>query len=63
MIDVLWSEVVVIGALALILLGPKDLLLVLKTIGRFVGKAQEAFHSLKMAIEYEEFKNDSEVKK
>lgn len=62
MIDALWSEFIIIAALALILLGPKDLLLVLRTLGKFIGKAQETFQTLKMAIEYEDFKDNSDKK-
>jgi sec-independent protein translocase protein TatB len=40
MFDIGWSELLVIGALALIVVGPKDLPVMLRTLGRYVGKAR-----------------------
>ena len=40
MIDIAWSEFLFIAVLALILIGPKELPAVLKTAGRWVGKAR-----------------------
>lgn len=39
MIDIAWSEFLFITLLALILIGPKELPIVLRNIGRWVGKA------------------------
>ncbi len=36
-----WAETLVIGVLALIIIGPKDLPKVLFTLGRIVGKLKE----------------------
>ncbi|PIZ34337.1 MAG: hypothetical protein COY39_00445 [Alphaproteobacteria bacterium CG_4_10_14_0_8_um_filter_37_21] len=58
MIDALWSEFFIIILVALIFLGPKDLLILLKTIGKWVGKAQEIIHSVRMSIDYEAFMQD-----
>ncbi len=46
MLDIGWSEYLFIAILALVLLGPKELPIVLKTIGRFVSKAKEISASL-----------------
>lgn len=40
MFDIGWSELLVIGALALIVVGPKDLPMMLRTLGQYVGKAR-----------------------
>ena len=41
MLDIAWSEYLFIAILALILLGPNELPVVLRTIGRWVGKARQ----------------------
>jgi sec-independent protein translocase protein TatB len=46
MLDIGWSEYLFIAILALVLLGPKELPIVLRTIGRFVAKAKEISSSL-----------------
>ena len=35
-----WSELMVVGIVALIVVGPKDLPVLFKTVGQFVGKAK-----------------------
>lgn len=40
MLDLGWSELVIIGVLALIIVGPKDLPILLRTLGRWVGRAR-----------------------
>jgi Tat protein translocase TatB subunit len=40
MIDIAWSEFLFITLLALIFIGPKELPIVLRNIGRWVGKAR-----------------------
>lgn len=37
MFDIGWSELLVLGVVALIVIGPKDLPIVLRTIGRYAG--------------------------
>jgi sec-independent protein translocase protein TatB len=47
MLDFAWSEIILLAIVALIFLGPKELCVVLKTLGRFIGhiKAyQRYFH-------------------
>ena len=40
MFDLGWMEVLVIGVVALIIVGPKDLPMMFKTVGNFVGKTK-----------------------
>ena len=40
MLDMSWGEVMVIGAVALIVIGPKDLPRVMRTVGYWVGRAR-----------------------
>jgi sec-independent protein translocase protein TatB len=40
MLDMSWGEVMVIGAVALIVIGPKDLPKALRTVGQVVGKVR-----------------------
>lgn len=40
MFDLSWGEVLMIGAIALIVIGPKDLPGALRTLGRIIGKAR-----------------------
>ena len=40
MFDIWWSELVVIGVVALIAIGPKELPGVLRTVGQWMGKAR-----------------------
>ncbi|CAO4841015.1 MAG: Sec-independent protein translocase protein TatB [Holosporales bacterium] len=56
MIDAFWTEIFVISLIALIFLGPSDLLILLRSLGRFWGKVQETIYSLKLAIDFEEHK-------
>ena len=47
MLDMSWGEVMVIGAVALIVIGPKDLPRALRTVGNFTGKIR------RMAVEFQ----------
>ena len=58
MIDIMWSEILIIAVIALIFLGPSELLVVLKSMGKFFAKAQETFQQFKMAIDHEVYKQD-----
>ena len=40
MFDIGWTELLVIGIVALIVVGPKDLPVLFRNVGRFVGKAR-----------------------
>ncbi len=53
MFDLGWSELLVIGVVALIVVGPKDLPMLFRNVGRFVGKAKG------MAREFSRAMNDA----
>jgi sec-independent protein translocase protein TatB len=53
MFDVAWSELMVIGAVALVVIGPKDLPKALRTVGEAVGKVR------RMASEFQGQFNDA----
>ena len=40
MLDLGWSEILIIGVVALIVVGPKDLPKMLRTLGQYVGRAK-----------------------
>ncbi|MCO5093062.1 Sec-independent protein translocase protein TatB [Bosea sp. (in: a-proteobacteria)] len=47
MFDIAWSEMVLIGAVALVVIGPKDLPKALRTVGQMVGRVR------RMAAEFQ----------
>ena len=51
MLDIAWPELVVIGAVALVAIGPKDLPKVMHTLGRWAGKARRMMHEVQRTIE------------
>lgn len=53
MFDIAWSEMVLIGGVALVVIGPKDLPRVLRTVGQTVGKVR------RMAAEFQTQFNDA----
>jgi sec-independent protein translocase protein TatB len=53
MFDLGWTELLVIGIVALIVVGPKDLPVLFRSIGRFMGKARG------MAREFSKAMNDA----
>ncbi|WP_375259543.1 Sec-independent protein translocase protein TatB [Citreimonas sp.] len=53
MLDLGWSEMLVIGVVALIVVGPKDLPVLFRNVGRFMGKARG------MAREFSRAMNDA----
>lgn len=38
--DIGWQELLIIGAIAIIVVGPKELPLMMRTVGRWVGRAR-----------------------
>lgn len=53
MFDIAWSEMVLIGAVALVVIGPKDLPRVLRTVGQTIGKVR------RMAAEFQSQFNEA----
>jgi sec-independent protein translocase protein TatB len=53
MFDIAWSELMLIGAVALVVIGPKDLPKALRTVGQVVGKVR------RMASEFQGQFNDA----
>ena len=51
MFDLGWMELLIIGVTALIVVGPKDLPVMFKTVGNFVGKAKRMVGEFKSTIE------------
>ena len=62
-----WMELLILAALAIVVVGPKDLPILMRTIGRFVGKAralarefQESFEEIAREAELEELRKENE---
>lgn len=51
MFDIGWSELLVIGVVALIVVGPKDLPVMFRTLGRMTGKARGMAREFSRAME------------
>jgi sec-independent protein translocase protein TatB len=51
MLDLGWSELLVVGVVALIVVGPKDLPVMFRNVGRFVGKARGMAREFSRAME------------
>lgn len=59
MFDIGWSELLIIGVLALIVVGPKDLPVLLRTIGRYVGIIRR--QASEFRAQFDEAIRDSEL--
>jgi sec-independent protein translocase protein TatB len=51
MLDVAWPELIVIGAVALVAIGPKDLPKVMHNLGKWAGKARLMMGDLQRAFD------------
>ncbi len=51
MLDIGWSELLVIGVVALIVVGPKDLPKMFRTLGQFTGKAKAMAREFQRAMD------------
>ncbi len=51
MLDIGWSELLVVGVVALIVVGPKELPRLFRTVGQFVGKARSMAREFQRAME------------
>ncbi|MHA1113399.1 MAG: Sec-independent protein translocase protein TatB [Alphaproteobacteria bacterium] len=61
MFDIAWTEMAVIAVLALIVLGPKELPVALKTLGQWVGRARAMARDFQRGIE--DIARDTELDK
>lgn len=51
MLDIGWTELLVIGIVALIVVGPKDLPMMFRTLGRFTGQARKMAREFTRAMD------------
>jgi len=51
MFDIGWSELMIIGVVALIVVGPKDLPVMFRKVGQFVGKARGMARDFQRAMD------------
>jgi len=51
MLDIAWPELIVIGAVALVAIGPKDLPKVMRVLGQWAGKARAVARELQGSFE------------
>lgn len=51
MFDIGWSELLIVGVVALIVVGPKELPRMFRTVGQFVGKARGMAREFQRAME------------
>lgn len=67
MLDVAWPELLVVGAVALVAVGPKDLPKVMHALGRWAGKARRMFLAIqhdfeRLSHEAEQLEKEAQVK-
>ena len=51
MLDLGWSEFLLLGALALLLFGPRDMARLMRRLGRFAAQARESLWEIRRALE------------
>ena len=51
MLDIAWPELIVIGAVALVAIGPKDLPKAMHTLGKWAGKLRGFAHDIHRTFE------------
>ncbi|TMV53453.1 twin-arginine translocase subunit TatB, partial [Thioclava sp. BHET1] len=51
MFDIGWSELLLIGVVALVVVGPKDLPMMFKALGQFTAKARSMAREFQRAME------------
>jgi sec-independent protein translocase protein TatB len=59
MFDIGWTEMAVIAVIAILIIGPKELPVVLRSLGRWAGKARRAARDIQSGIE--ELARESEL--
>ncbi len=63
MLDIAWPELLVVGAVALVAIGPKDLPKVMHTLGTWAGKARRAFLAIQHDLERLSFEAEQEERR
>ncbi len=58
MLDIAWPELIVVGVVTLVAVGPEDLPKVMHAMGRFVGKARRAVQALSAQMDQLEYEAD-----
>lgn len=51
MFEIDWSEILILGVVALVVLGPKDLPVFLRTVGRYAGAAKRQVGALRAHLD------------
>lgn len=51
MLDIAWPELIVIGVVAVVAIGPKDMPKVMHALGRWVGKCRNMMHDVQRSFE------------
>jgi sec-independent protein translocase protein TatB len=59
MFDIGWTEMAVIAVIAILVIGPKELPVVLRSLGRWAGKARRTMRDIQSGIE--EMMQESEI--
>ena len=59
MFDFAWSEIALIGVVALVLIGPKDLPVLLRTVGKYLAVVRR--HTAKFRARFDEVLREAEL--
>jgi sec-independent protein translocase protein TatB len=59
MFDISWTEIMVIGVVALLVVGPKELPALLRTVGRYVGMIKQ--QAAEFRAQFDEAMRESEI--
>ena len=58
MLDIAWPELIVIGAVALVAIGPKDLPKAMHALGKWAGKARHFAQDIHRAMEQVSYESE-----
>jgi Tat protein translocase TatB subunit len=59
MLDIAWPELIIIGIVAVVAIGPKDLPKVMNTMGRWAGKARNMAHDVQRSFDQLNFEAEA----
>lgn len=51
MLDIAWPEILVVGVVTLVVMGPKDIPIAMETLGKIVAKARDAMADIRHIFE------------